>query len=70
MQKRFCKATFETKQTKQQTKERMRQNWPLWRLVFDGGLDYKTVFEYMTPNQIKEANCALDEYIRLRRGKG
>jgi hypothetical protein len=35
----------------------------LWRLVFDGGMDYNTVFNQMTPLEISVANSALDIYI-------
>lgn len=35
----------------------------MWRLVLDGKLDYNTVFYQMSPNEINEANAALDIYI-------
>ena len=33
--------------------------------MLDGGLDFDTVFYQMTPNQVSEANFALDYYISL-----
>ena len=39
--------------------------WPYWRLIFDGGMDYNTVFCRMTPSEITEANFALDYYGSL-----
>lgn len=35
----------------------------MWRLVFDGKMDYNTVFHQMLPSEIDEANAALDIYI-------
>lgn len=35
----------------------------MWRLVYDGKLDYNTVFHQMLPSEINEANAALDIYI-------
>ncbi|WOC33057.1 MULTISPECIES: hypothetical protein [Caproicibacterium] len=37
-----------------------------WRLIFDGGLDYNTVWNQMTPAEIDEANAALDCLQELR----
>lgn len=46
----------------------------MWRLVLsDGGFDYNTVFHQMLPEEIEEANIALDELIRAankKRGGG
>ncbi len=37
----------------------------MWRLVYsDGGFDYNTVFHQMTPDEINEANLALDRVIK------
>lgn len=35
----------------------------MWRLVLDAKMDYNTVFYQMLPNEINEANAALDIYI-------
>lgn len=56
-------AIFEKKLTKRKLQERARNNWPLWRLVFSG-INYNAVFYQMTPNQIEEANAALDIKIK------
>lgn len=37
----------------------------MWRLVFDGHMDYNTVFHQMLPCEIDEANAALDKYIDI-----
>lgn len=47
-------------------KNRAESHWQLWRLIFDGGMDYGTVFYQMTPAQIDEANAALDYLIELQ----
>ncbi len=52
-------------------KQRARDNWSLWRLIFqsDGAIDFPTVFgrEYMTPQDVAEANFALDMYIEAQK---
>ena len=58
--------------TKSQLKQRIRNNWGAWRLIFsDRGFDYKTVFgkESMTIQDIEEANMALDMQIKAERKK-
>ena len=53
-----------------QLKQRVKSNWDLWRLVLsDRGFDYKTVFgkPYMTPQDIEEANIALDLQIEAEK---
>lgn len=35
----------------------------MWRLVLDAKMDYNAVFHQMSPNEINEANAALDIYI-------
>ena len=54
--------TFETKRTRAQTKQRVRNNWGAWRLVFSdiGNFTHDYVFNHMTPREINEANIALD----------
>nr|DAR71788.1 MAG TPA: hypothetical protein [Caudoviricetes sp.]DAT24808.1 MAG TPA: hypothetical protein [Caudoviricetes sp.] len=37
--------------------------------MLDGGLDFNTVFYQMSPNQVSEANYALDYYIHLMNKK-
>lgn len=70
---------FGTKLTQAKLKQRAKQNWNLWRLVLsDRGFDYQTVFgkPYMTPQDVDEANIALDMQIEAekraakRKGKG
>lgn len=40
----------------------------MWRLVLsEGGLDYNTVFNQMTLDEIEEANVALDMLIAANR---
>ena len=38
----------------------------MWRLIFDGGLSYNTVWTQMTPVEVGEANAALDYYIQIQ----
>lgn len=53
---------FEKQRTPAQTKEHARNNMACWRLIFSdmSNLDYNTVFHQMTPQEIEEANAALD----------
>lgn len=47
-------------------KRRAEENWALWRLILSNrGFDFQTVFgkSFMTPQDIKEANFALDMQI-------
>ena len=60
-----CAGDFETPKTRRQLRQRARDNWAYWRLIFDGHMDYETVFCRLTPNEITEANAALDHYIDL-----
>lgn len=62
--------TFERKMTKTQIRQRAKNNWSLWRLVLsERGFDYQTVFgkPFMTPNDILEANIALDIQIQAEK---
>ena len=36
-------------------------------MLSDGGLDYNTVFNQMTPDQVSEANLALDKMIEMQK---
>lgn len=46
----------------------MRNNWNAWRLVMaQRGFDYQTVFYFMTPQEIDEANIALDIQIEAEK---
>lgn len=57
---------FEIRLTPAQLKARAKSNWNLWRLVLsDRGFDYQTVFgkPFMSPNDVMEANYALDMQI-------
>lgn len=51
-----------TKKTHAQIKQQARNNMGCWRLIFSdmSNLDYNTVFNQMTPEEIEEANAALD----------
>lgn len=42
------------------------ESWPVWRLVFDGGMNFREV-EKMEEDELYEANAALDYYIELQR---
>ena len=59
------------KLSKAKLKRRARDNWALWRLVFgsEGAISFQTAFgrNYMTPNDIVEANFALDMVNEQRR---
>lgn len=62
--------TFEKEKTKSQLKKRATENWNLWRLVLsERGFDFRTVFgkPYMTPNDILEANIALEMQIEAEK---
>ena len=57
--------------SKTKAKQRARDNWALWRLVLEseGAISYQTVFgkSFMNPQDIVEANCALDMLNEARR---
>lgn len=62
--------TFGKRKTKSQLKQRAKNNWGLWRLVLsERGFDYQTVFgkPYMTPQDVEEANIALDMQIEAEK---
>lgn len=62
--------TPEKQKTKSQLKRQARNNWDLWRLVLaNRGFDYNSVFgkPYMTPNDVKEANIALDMMLEAEK---
>ena len=51
-------------------KKRAEDNWALWRLILSNrGFDFQTVFgkPFMTPQDIKEANFALDMQIKAEK---
>lgn len=54
--------TFTIRRTKAQLKQRVKKNWGAWRLIFCdmANFTYNEVFYHMTPQQIEEANIALD----------
>ena len=61
---------FERKLTKTQLRKRAESNWNLWRLVLsDRGFDYQTVFgkPFMSPQDVDEANIALDMQIEAEK---
>lgn len=61
-------AIFEIRRSKARTTQRVKDNWACWRLILsDGGFDYNTVFYQMTPQQIVEANIALDLMIKAQK---
>ena len=53
---------FEKKSTAKLKTEVLKEEWDYWRLVFCdiANFDYYTVFNQMTPQQVKKANIALD----------
>jgi hypothetical protein len=53
---------FEKKSTAKLKTEVLKEEWDYWRLVFCdiANFDYDTVFNQMTPQQVKKANIALD----------
>ena len=58
------------KLSKSKLKQRANDNWALWRLVLSGrGFDYQTVFgkPFMTPQDVNEANVALDMQLEAER---
>ena len=65
----LCRAIFEKKRSRAQLKQRAKDNWACWRLILSdcGGFDYNTVFFQMTPQQIAEANIALDIMIQAQK---
>jgi hypothetical protein len=61
---------FEKHLSRAQLKQRAKSNWALWRLVLsERGFDYKTVFgrPMMTPQDVAEANYALDMQIEAEK---
>lgn len=62
---------FGKKLSKSKLKRKARDNWSLWRLIFDseGALDYTAVFgkPFMSPQDVIEANFALDMVIDARK---
>lgn len=56
--------------TQAQLRQRAKSNWNLWRLVLsERGFDYQTVFgrPFMSPNDVMEANYALDMQIEAEK---
>lgn len=51
-------------------KKAEEDNWPLWRLILgsEGSLTFQAVFgkPFMTPNDVIEANYALDKFNKAR----
>ncbi len=56
---------FNNQKTTAQLKQQARAQMACWRLIFSdiSNLDYNTVFNQMTPQEIEEANLALDMII-------
>ena len=53
---------FEKPQSQSKLKQKVRSQWSLWRLVFCdmANFTHEEVFHKMTPQEIEEANIALD----------
>ena len=53
------------RKNKSQLTQRVLSNWGAWRLIFSdiGNFTHDYVFNHMTPQQIDEANIALDIVI-------
>ena len=62
----LCRDAFETR-TLQQIKQQAKAQWALWRLVFDAGMDYNTVFHQMSVDEVEQANAAYDLYISAQK---
>lgn len=60
----------EKEKTKFELRESMLRKWDGYRLIFSdiANFDYETVFYRMTPQEIAEANLALDEVMEQIRG--
>lgn len=61
---------FYTTKSKARLNRKVKENWVLWRLVLSQrGFDYQTVFgkSYMTPQDIAEANAALDMQLEAEK---
>lgn len=60
----------EKEKTKLELRESMLRKWDGYRLIFSdiANFDYETVFFRMTPQEIAEANLALDEVMEQLRG--
>ena len=54
--------TFETRKTQAQLRQKVKDNWACWRLIYCdiANFTYDEVFHHMTPQEISEANVALD----------
>ena len=52
----------EPKISRSKAEKRVRENWAMWRLVLSdmGNFTYDYVFHQMTPQEIQEANIAMD----------
>ena len=63
---RLCRATFGSRKSKAALKKRVTNNWAYWRLVFSdiGNFTHDYVFNHMTPQEVLEANIALDKAIK------
>jgi len=59
-------ASFDPTLPPQRLKARAKEHWTFWRLIFDGGIDYNTVWNQMTPAEVDEANAALDYMCELQ----
>ena len=68
--RKLCRVNFALPLSKTRAKQKARKNWDYWRLVLsDIGIDYNTAFHQMTPDEVAEANAALDLYDEaLRKG--
>jgi hypothetical protein len=52
----------EKKLSKRKTKAKVKEEWAMWRLILSefGQFDYDYVFNKMTPQEVAEANAAID----------
>lgn len=63
-----CREIFETRLSKAHLQRRVKDNWACWRLIYsEGGFDYNTVMYEMTPQEILEANIALDIVVKTQK---
>lgn len=62
--------SFGTRRTKVQLKQRVKDHWGAWRLILSeyGNFTHDYVFHHMTPQEIDEANIALDiHYAEIKK---
>lgn len=71
---RAMQGKSESELTDRELRAKISSEWGAWRLIFSdmGNFTHDYVFHHMTPQEIREANLALDRVIKQlnRRSKG